>query len=404
MTPSIQPFGYALPRVLWVTGDFFPQVGGLQVYIDRLLAALAQYCHLALVTEAWQEGPSYQSIRHFQVPAIGRPQDARAWARVQQELGTCVRAHAADMVHFANANVAVYRSAIPGAVPAVATVHGNDLTSPWQLTPGRDAKDCIVEGLNGCARIIAVSRHTARLTGQCRVQSPLTVIQHGCDIGFFRPLPQAGRIMRHRYGIDDRCPVLLTVARLVSRKGHTTIIKALRLLPFRAHWLIVGEGPLREYLQHEIACAGLGDWVTLTGQVSDDDLRGLYNACDAFVFVPGEIELDGNLDSEGFGLVLLEAAACGKPIIAADTSGCRDAVVHGETGLLVPSEDPVALAQAIGMLFSQPETARVLVARALARVRAAGGWSRVAREVATLYSVILTDARSERRLVSQYRV
>jgi phosphatidylinositol alpha-1,6-mannosyltransferase len=393
-----------LPRVLWVTGNFRPEVGGLQVYIDRLLAALAPYCHLALVTESWQDGPSDLSVRHFRVHGIGRPTNSTAWARSGREIAACARTHSAHIVHFANANVAVYRSVIANALPVFATVHGNDLTAPWQFTPGRDPQICIVEALNACARVVAVSGHTASLIRQCGVRSPITVMHHGCDTEFFRPSAEEGRAMRRRYGIDDLCPLLLTVARLVDRKGHATVIEALRHMPFRPHWLVVGDGPIRECLHRRIASNGLADQVTLTGQISDDELRGLYNACDFFVFVPGERSLAGRLDSEGFGLVLLEAAACGKPIIASDIAGCRDAVAHGETALLVPPDDPPALVEAISPLLSRPNVATALASRALAAVREAGGWSRVARELAQLYSVVLIDAWSERILMEQYRV
>jgi phosphatidylinositol alpha-1,6-mannosyltransferase len=397
-------FEHPFPRVLWITDNFRPEVGGLQAYIDHLLDALAPRCCLGLITADWQLPPSNRSIRHFPVRGIGRPGNAPAWARAGREIAACVEAHSADIVHFANANVAVYRTVIPQALPAVTTVHGNDLTAPWQFTPGREPQTCIVEGLNGCSQVIAVSRHTAMLVRQSGVRAPVTIIQHGCDTEFFRPSPEEGAAMRRRYGIEEHCPLLLTVARLIERKGHMTIIEALRSLSFGAHWLVVGDGLTRDILLRRIESVGLTDRVTLTGQISDDELRGLYNACDAFVLVPGERSLAGKLDSEGFGLVFLEAAACGKPVIGSDISGCREAIAHGRTGLLVPPDDPSVLAAAISLLFRDPDAARALGARGLASVRAGGGWTRVAHELTELYSDILMDARSERELMQQYRI
>jgi phosphatidylinositol alpha-1,6-mannosyltransferase len=138
--------------------------------------------------------------------------------------------------------------------------------------------------------------------------------------------------------------------------------------------------------------------------ITNENLRALYNACDIFVLVPGEQNFGGRLDSEGFGLVFLEAAACGKPVIASDVSGCRDAVVQNETGLLVPPDDPSALAEAIAYLTGDPVAATMLGARGLASVRAAGGWRRVASDLTVLYAEVLMDARSERALMQRYRL
>jgi phosphatidylinositol alpha-1,6-mannosyltransferase len=393
-----------LPRVLWVTGNFLPEVGGLQVYIDRLLEMLAPHCRLALITAEGHQPPREPSIRHFPVRGIGRPGDGATWARAGREVAACVAAHAADVVHFASANVAVYRPVMPNSLPVVATVHGNDLTAPWQLTPGYEPQTCIVAGLNGCARVVAVSRHTAILLREAGVSAPVTIMMHGCDTDFFRPRRHQGAAIRRRYGIDEDCPVLLTVARLVDRKGHATIIEALRRLAFKPHWLVVGDGPIRAHLVRSIAAAGLAGRVTLTGQVSDHELPALYNACDAFVLVAGERSLGGRLDSEGFGLVFLEAAACGKPVIGSDVSGCRDAIADGETGMLVPPDDPSALAAAISALLRDPDAAAAMGARGLAVMRAAGGWGRVAEELTELYAAIRVDARSERALLARYRV
>jgi glycosyltransferase involved in cell wall biosynthesis len=293
-----------------------------------------------------------------------------------------------DLVHFSNAGPAVYHQAVPRRCRRVATVHGNDLTAPWQTTPEKDPTSCIVEGLNACDTIFAVSRHTAGLVDRWRVTAPVIVMTSGCDLDWFRPLPDTVALTRAKYGLPPGVPLLLTVGRIVARKGHFTILNALRLMPFPVCWWVAGDGPERDRLARAVAESGMGDRVSLLGRVSNEELPLLYNACDVFVLTPEERKLSGGrLDSEGFGLVFHEAGACGKPVIGSDVSGCREAIVDGGTGLLVAAGDAPALAQAIDSLVRVPGNG---LAETLARggstfVRGAGGWPRLARQTYEVY-------------------
>jgi phosphatidylinositol alpha-1,6-mannosyltransferase len=391
-------------RVLWITGNFQPEIGGLQVYTERLTDALSRHCKVGLVTGAQHNPPDNPDIAHYPVPNITAPRDNGAWQQAQDDVNSTISAFAPDIVHLANANVAVYRSVIGRSVPVVASVHGNDITAPWQRVPGRQVMNCIREGLNECDRVIAVSRHTAGLVRHSGVTAPVTVMRSGCDLDFFWPAPSGIEATRRRYGIPLGVPILLTVARLVPRKGHFVILEAIRRLPFALYWVIVGDGIMRDRFVHSIAASGIGDRVCLTGAVSNEELRSLYQACDVFVLPPEEQRLGQRLDSEGFGLVFLEAGACCKPVIASDISGCSEAVIHGQTGLLVPPSDPESLAAAIECIVSDPDLAASLGIGGLASVRAAGGWPRLARQVEEIYEDLVADTRSEQDLIRLYRV
>jgi phosphatidylinositol alpha-1,6-mannosyltransferase len=391
-------------RVLWITGNFLPEVGGLQVYTERLTDALSAQCEIGLVTGAQHASPDNTEIAHFPVANITAPQDDAAWEQVREDILSVLSDFCPDLVHLANANLAVYRPVIGRSVPVVASVHGNDLTSPWQRVPGRRIAQCIREGLDECDRIIAVSRHTAGLIADRGISSPVTVLRSGCDLDFFRPSAAENEATRARYEIPDGMSVLLTVARLVPRKGHLVILEALRRLPVPVFWLIVGDGPMREQLFASIAESGIGDRVCLTGEVSNEELRALYQVCDFFALPPEEQRRGPRLDSEGFGLVFLEAAACCKPAISSDVSGCREAVIDGETGLLVPPGDPETLAHAIEYLIAQPDIAASLAMGGLASVRSSGGWPRVAGQLTGIYDNLVADMRSEQDLIRLYRV
>jgi phosphatidylinositol alpha-1,6-mannosyltransferase len=206
---------------------------------------------------------------------------------------------------------------------------------------------------------------------------------------FFQPRPVLGEHARAMFGIPEQLPMILTVARLVPRKGHMNVLEAIRQLPFDVRWVVVGDGPCRMQLEEAIAERGLQDKVLLLGKVSDDDLLGLYNACDVFVMTPQERRCSRWLDSEGFGLVFHEANACGKAVIGSDISGCRDSIVDGRTGLLAPPEDSETLGRALMFLLTNPHEAERMGQCGLETVRRLGGWSRLARSLVSEYMRIV---------------
>jgi glycosyltransferase involved in cell wall biosynthesis len=382
-------------RALWITGNYYPQIGGLQVYVDRLTDSLSKYADVALVTEAGQDAPGNQHISHFSVSNLTRPASLKQWQAAADGIAKAISVFEPDVVHFSNANVAVYRPIVPEGIRTLATIHGNDLTAPWQLTPEHDLTTCIVEGLNACDCIFAVSNHSEDLAKRWLVRAPCVTITSGCDTDFFRPLRNHVGLMRRRYGVQPGIPMVLTVARLVPRKGHSCVLEALQRLSFRAHWVVVGDGPMREALLDSVEEAGMQEYVSLAGQVSNQDLLAIYNACDVFVLTPQEREFRGRLDSEGFGLVFHEAGACRKPVIGSEISGCQEAVIHGVSGLLVPPDDPQALAETLERMLTEPEMAQTLGRGGLALVRLLGGWSRVAQQVYETYESVLADQSAD---------
>jgi phosphatidyl-myo-inositol dimannoside synthase len=382
-------------RVLWITGTFYPQIGGLQVYVDRLTNSLAKLSEVGLVTGLKHRAPAHSSIAHFKVANLTRSGTPAAWQQAALEVSRIVAEFQPEVVHFASATVAVYRTAIPAEVAVVATVHGNDLTWPSEFIPGEDSTAWIVDGLNACDHVLTVSNHSAMLLRRWGVTAPCSIFTSGCDLDFFRPIRDGVAATRSRYGVPDHVPMLLTVARMTARKGQFNVLESLRRLRFPVCWMVVGDGPLLPDLRAAVTDLGLENRVRAIGEVSNHDLLALYNACDIFVLTPRQREDGVILDSEGFGLVFHEAGACGKPVIAADVSGCKEAVVQGVTGLLVPPDDPQALADSIQYLLNHPEIADALGRGGLAWVRKLGGWDRLALQVNELYQR-LTENRITR--------
>lgn len=235
------------------------------------------------------------------------------------------------------------------------------------------------------AAVVAVSRFTADLLKEFGVPAErIRVILPGADLSRFRLSPEereaARRAVRERLGIGPSAPVLLTVGRLVRRKGHDTVLRALPRVLERLPdcvYLVAGDGPERGRLEALSRRLGLAGHVRFLGRVSDDDLPGLYAASDLFCMVSRNL---GGRDVEGFGIVYIEAAACGLPSVAGDEGGPAEAVLHGETGLLVPARSPSAVADAALSLLSDPARRRALGEAARRRALTHFSWDRVARE------------------------
>lgn len=382
-------------RVLWITTSFFPKLGGLEVFIEKTVESLSEFCEVGLVTKSHQWFPGDKKVAHFTIANPTQVDQAAAWHEMADALMQIVSRFAPDIVHFGSARSAAYRAAIPSAVRTVATVHGNDLTDARPRSDDEeDPTSYIVESLNACDHIFAVSEHTAELTRRWGVTTPLSVLMPGCDIDFFTPWPVLGEEARAYYQIPADMPMILTVSRMVPRKGHLNVLDAIQQLPFAAHWMVVGDGPCREELIAATADRGMTEQVSFLGKVSDDDLLALYNACDVFVLTPEERFWNGWLDSEGFGLVLHEAGACGKPVITSDISGCKEAIIDGGTGILVPPANADALAQALAFVLTDAQAAYFLGQEALEFVRASGGWRRLARQLMDEYRSVLREDES----------
>jgi len=224
-------------------------------------------------------------------------------------------------------------------------------------------------------KVVAISRFTRdKLAAFGGPAGRIAVILPGA------PPPRHGsttatEATRHKFALDSG-PVVLAVGRFIPRKGQVTLVRALPLILARvpdAQLVLVGQGPsLREAI-HETYALGVRDHVVFPGRLPDEDVAGLYEASTVFA-LPTGVGARGQV--EGFGLVFAEAQAYGKPVVAGRSGGVVDAVLDGETGLLVEPEDPEALADAIVRLIEDPELARRLGENGRRRVEAELNWGR----------------------------
>ncbi len=195
---------------------------------------------------------------------------------------------------------------------------------------------------------------------------PITIIPYGLTIE-----PKQTQ-QRH----SEALPTLLFVGRLDERKGVRYLLEALPSVlaqqPVRLH--IVGKGILEQEIKLQCSKLGLDNVVKFLGFVSKEELAQEYASCDIFV-LPAIVDSKG--DTEGLGIVMIEALAHQKPVIASAVGGIVDVIHSGTTGLLVPQKEPEALAQGILSLLSDPAKATEMGQKGLADVQVRFSWSRI---------------------------
>ncbi|BAZ03616.1 glycosyltransferase [Calothrix sp. NIES-3974] len=219
----------------------------------------------------------------------------------------------------------------------------------WIVAHGIEAWDIKNTGLKNALYhadlILAVSSYTRKrlILEQQLDPNKVVIIPNTFDIHRFIPQEKPEYLLE-KYKLTKEQPVILTVSRLVEVKrfkGYDQILKAIPLIRQvipDIHYLIVGKGNDSKRIEESILKMQLQDYVTLVGFVADEQLCDYYNLCDLFA-MPGK--------REGFGIVYLEALACGKPVLAGNQDGSVDALCHGELGALINPDDIDEIAQTI---------------------------------------------------------
>lgn len=319
--------------------DLIAAPGGIQRYSSFLLAALretwptSRYEVFIKNDETHPAGPV--GIRFH---ATGRwPRRLRTPAFAAMVASRALRCRPrlviAGHLHFAVVSALLARYA---RIPYWIVAHGIEV---WGVE-----RPALRRALAGADCIVAVSRYTAgRLIEEQGLDPARIALLPGTfDPDLFRPRPPSPRLLS-RLRLEPGQPVLLTVARLAGRdryKGYDLVLSALPGIRAEipdVHYVLVGEGDDRARIERRVRELGIERHVTLAGFVPDDELADYYNLCNLFA-MPSK--------REGFGIVYLEAMACGKPSIAGNRDGARDALADGELGVLVDPDDASAFGAA----------------------------------------------------------
>jgi phosphatidylinositol alpha-1,6-mannosyltransferase len=265
-------------------------------------------------------------------------------------------------------------------VPYCCFVHGEELRLAHT---SRDLAWLTRLVLSRATLIVANSRHTSKvLAREWGVTSRLAIMHPGVDVTRFQPAARDAAV-RARLGWADR-PVVLTVGALQQRKGQDMMIRALpriRSACPEVLYVIAGEGWEKAYLADLVARNGVHEAVQFLDLPSDQTLIDCYQQCDLFALPNRQV----GWDIEGFGIVLLEAQACGKAVVAGRSGGTAEAIDPGLTGELVDCETPEPLAAAVIALLRDPERRNVMGARGREFVTQRFDWPVLEREAIAIF-------------------
>ncbi|MBI4592185.1 glycosyltransferase family 4 protein [Candidatus Uhrbacteria bacterium] len=340
-------------KILLITPDFPPNEGGVARYLQTVAEHLKDRIEvLADPHPAWNSFDPNTGYPIYRAPLLSRFVWPR-WLKTVQYLWTYRTRY--DLVltsHVLPIGSAAFIAKKLTGTPYIVFVHGMDV----RLASSHRKRRLATRVLQGARLVVANSQALAReLVRDFGIKEVLVV--YPCLFSSSFP-PFSPHSPVHPFS-------LLTVSRLVERKGHTHVLNALAHLrgtgelgEFVYH--IVGEGPMEASLRSMVDTLGLSSHVMFHGKVSDEERQRLYQESDVFVMPVSQ----DSIDKEGFGLVYIEAAAAGLPSIATRVEGVDEAVIDQQTGLLLESQDERLLAGAILTLAKSPELSSGLAAQA----------------------------------------
>jgi len=346
--------------ILFVTNDFGPRAGGIETFVIGLIER-RPYGQTIVYTSAQANSEQYDAdwLRNYGVRVIrDRAKILLPTPRVAAELKKIVRKQGITTAAFgAAAPLGLLSAGLKraGVLRTVALTHGHEVwwakVFPFNLLLRRIGSTVDVLTYLGEFTRKAMSKGLSE-----KAQRAMVKIAPGIDVDHF--IPSDASELRKTLGLSDK-KVIVSVGRLVHRKGQDYLIEAmpeiLKSVP-QAHLLLVGEGPYREHLEKLVTQHKLERSVTFIGRIQYKELPTYICAGDIFA-MPSRSRLMG-LEVEGLGIVYLEASSCGLPVLAGNSGGAPDAVVHNETGLVVNGTDAQDIAAAAVELLVNVESSK----------------------------------------------
>lgn len=350
------------------------ETGGLERFVlDLINATASDVRHIVVCLE--RKGELAASCAAAEVISLDLRPGLQFGA--VSRIAEIVKSNHISLIHTHNEKAQFYGTlaGLKTRVPVVHTKHGkNNLDFRSRI------RNYLASLL--CARVVAVSRDA---TLQCvrdeRIPATkVLTILNGVDTVTFSPGSDS-RFYKAALGIDPEVPVIGIVARLAPVKDHATLLAACQILResgvnFRL--LVVGDGPLKHELEARAESLGISDCVIFTG--SRRNIPEFMRAMDVFVL---------SSVSEGISLTLIEAMSCELPVVATAVGGNPEVVLDGETGFLVPAQNPASMAEKIGLLLENPVLRSQFGLKGRQRAEGEFSLSRAAAQYVDLYRTVL---------------
>ena len=350
-------------KILCITNDFGPRAGGIETFVIGLIERMPKGS-VIVYTSAQENTASYDRdwLEKFGVEVIrDRSKILLPTPRVARAVNKLARTRNIERAFFgAAAPLGVLAKGLRrnGVTKIIALTHGHEVW--WaKLWPFSAAISFIGKHVDHLTYLGDFTREEISKVLSTKAKSAMVKIAPGIDTSHFLPTPSSSQI-RSQLGLSEK-KVIVSVGRLVHRKGQDILIQALpKILQMHpsAHLLLVGEGPYRSHLEKLATDLKVTKAITFIGRIQYRDLPRYICAGDIFV-MPSRSRLAG-LEVEGLGIVYLEASACALPVIAGKSGGAPDAVIEGVTGLTVDGTQVSDVVRAVNTMLADPEKSRAM--------------------------------------------
>jgi alpha-maltose-1-phosphate synthase len=378
--------------VALLTREYPPEIyGGAGVHVEYLARELTRLVHLTVHCQG-ADRPAAVAHRAWDLLAGAN----QALQTISTDLSMTAAVGAADLVHSHTwyANLAGHLASLLYGIPHVMTVHSLEPLRPWkaeQLGGGYALSSwCERTAVEAAAAVIAVSsgmRDDVLAVYPAVPADRVRVIHNGIDTSEYRPDPATDVLDRH--GVDPGRPSVIFVGRVTRQKGLPVLLRAASAIDRAAQLVICAGQADTPELEAEVSDlarqlrANRSGVVWLSGMLAKREVIQLLTH--ATVFVCPSLY-------EPLGIVNLEAMACGTAVVGSRVGGIPEVVADGKTGLLVPADDPAALASALNVLLADKPLAAEMGRLGRARAEAEFGWASIAAQTAALYAE-LTEGR-----------
>ncbi len=380
-------------NILFLTEDFPPMPGGIATFLSELCKGLTRRGHeVRILVNEMPASSRYDSKQPYSV--IRYPVPSRlSSVRIGYNLLKQIINKKPDIIflgHVFNTRglaVLLFRWFL--RIPYVILIHGGHLPLARVSKINRVAVFWLLRNAN---LLLANSKFTRKLLVEQGIpEEKINILYPGVDIDYFSPAKDKNEIEGTKKTFcDPDTPLIVNAARLVPKKNHIRIIKAISSIVKKGRQVkcvIAGDGPERGKLEKLIKSLGLSNEVVLAGNLGRRNVLNLFMSADVVALPSTLIREDGH--HESFGIVAMEAAACGKPVIVGSLGGQPESVMHGETGFVIDGDDVNAIEEAIEIIIEDRGLAKKLGEAGKKRAVAEFSWEKIAAKAEKMLKIIV---------------